>query len=264
MYSQYSIHANVRTSRKKTTLLRPSFARTKGYSTNTVSLKSNSLEGQLPPFKFGTGSHLGRSTTMTLEECFAESPPQDRKTSSLSPTVVSMAPPKPKQPFSAMGASVRTTGSPVNGHVRKPSAPAVRPRKQFRRSLSMFEHPGDMAKQEKKSYSPVGGLPAIMDLDDAHMPVLPHFVPEDQPDSLPRITKETLLDVLDGKYHKLYDESIVVDCRFEYEYEGGHIQGAVNYNDKELLAKNLFQVQSPSNTLLIFHCEYSAHRAPIM
>ncbi|KAI9785086.1 MAG: cell division cycle- protein [Candelina submexicana] len=259
-----STRLNLFLDRKKPTLLRPCLARTKGYSTNTVSIKSNSLESQLPPFKFGTGSNPGRSTPMSLDECFAESPPQDRKTSSLIPPVTSMAPPKPKQPFLATGASVRNTGSPINGHVRKPSTPMVRPRKQFRRSLSMFEHPGDMTKQETKAYSPVGGLPAIMDLDDAHVMVLPHFVPEDQPDSLPRITQETLLDVLDGKYNTLYDQSIVVDCRFEYEYEGGHIQGAVNYNDKELLAKNLFQAPSSSNTLLIFHCEYSAHRAPIM
>ena len=103
-----------------------------------------------------------------------------------------------------------------------------------------------------------------MDVDEPHTLVLPHFVPDDQPDSLPRITKQTLIDVLDGKYSRSYDQSIVVDCRFEYEYEGGHIDGAINYNDKESLASKLFQGQPPCRTLLIFHCEYSAHRAPIM
>lgn len=73
-----------------------------------------------------------------------------------------------------------------------------------------------------------------------------------------------MIDVLDGKYGQCYDRSVVVDCRFEYEYEGGHIEGAVNYNDKEALATNLFEGSPSENTLLIFHCEYSAHRAPIM
>jgi M-phase inducer tyrosine phosphatase len=72
------------------------------------------------------------------------------------------------------------------------------------------------------------------------------------------------LDILDGKYNDKYDQRMVVDCRFEYEFDGGHIDGAVNYNDKELLTSQLFQSALPGKTLLIFHCEYSAHRAPIM
>src|SRR5258706_7944012 len=44
----------------------------------------------------------------------------------------------------------------------------------------------------------------------------------------------------------------------------GHIDGAINYNNKELLAGELFEAALPGKTLLIFHCEYSAHRAPIM
>lgn len=103
-----------------------------------------------------------------------------------------------------------------------------------------------------------------MDVDEPHTLLLPHFLPEGQPDSLPRITKETMIDVLDGKYSRSYDRFIIVDCRFEYEYEGGHIQGALNYNDKDLLASKLFEPKTPARTLLIFHCEYSAHRAPMM
>lgn len=107
-------------------------------------------------------------------------------------------------------------------------------------------------------------LQAVMDIDDPHQPVLPHFFQEGQPDSIPRIAKSTLLEVLDGKYSQHYDQRMVIDCRFEYEFEGGHIDGAVNYNDKELLAGQLFEQALPGKTLLIFHCEYSAHRAPIM
>lgn len=125
----------------------------------------------------------------------------------------------------------------------------------------MFESPGDIMKAKDNAAT----LQAIMDVDEApHQPLLPHFFAEGNPDSIPRIAKGTLLEILDGKYNEHYDQRMVVDCRFEYEYEGGHIDGAVNYNDKEHLTSQLFETALPGKTLLIFHCEYSAHRAPIM
>jgi M-phase inducer tyrosine phosphatase len=127
----------------------------------------------------------------------------------------------------------------------------------------MFEHPDDVMKQEKSTFVSSGPLQSIMDTETAHVLQLPHFVPEDQPDTLPRIHQDTLLDVMDGKYAQQFDQSVIIDCRFEYEYEGGHIETAVNFNDKDRLANQLFEVPL-SKTLLILHCEYSAHRAPIM
>ena len=127
----------------------------------------------------------------------------------------------------------------------------------------MFEHPGDVMKA-KKDEQPSSTLHTVMDIDELHQPMLPHFFQEGQPDSIPRITKDTLLQVLDGNFVGQYDQRMIIDCRFEYEFNGGHIDGAVNYNDKELLTSQLFEASLPGKTLLIFHCEYSAHRAPIM
>ena len=140
--------------------------------------------------------------------------------------------------------------------------PIQRPRKQFRRSLSMFEHPGDFLKQEKSSVGSNGAMDSILDVDDVPTLQLPHFISEEE--CLPRITKDTMIDILDGKYCKYYDRSIVVDCSFEYEYKGGHIDGAINVNNKEELASQLLEMAHTEKTLLVFHCEYSAHRAPIM
>ncbi|KAI9834925.1 MAG: hypothetical protein M1819_002648 [Sarea resinae] len=249
--------------RRRNSLLRPSLARSKGYSTNSIPSR-NSMENPLPAFKFGHGSKQSNSTPLTLDQCFGDSPPQDRKTASGVPQITLMGPPRPKQPFSGMTGTSRANGSPGSGHIRKPSTSLGRPRKQFRRSLSMFEHPEDVMRQEKREYCPAETMQSIMDVDDSHKLRLPHFVPEDQPDSLPRITKGTLIDILDGHYLDMYDEVVIVDCRFEYEYQGGHIDGALNYNDKEVLASKLFDLNTTPNTLLVFHCEYSAHRAPIM
>lgn len=126
----------------------------------------------------------------------------------------------------------------------------------------MYEHPQDMMRAEKSPFD--SALPSIMDVEAGHVLQLPHFLSDDQAGSLPRIEKGTMIDVLDGKYQDRYDEVVVIDCRFEYEYEGGHINGAVNFNDKELLASKLFESGRTSKALLVFHCEYSAHRAPIM
>jgi M-phase inducer tyrosine phosphatase len=123
----------------------------------------------------------------------------------------------------------------------------------------MFEHPEDVMNQER-----VATLAPIVDVEAPHVPQLPHTVSSDESNNLPRISKETLIEVLDGKYNNLYEKFVVIDCRFEYEYKGGHIDGAVNYNDKEQLSSQLFDIEPTSKALLIFHCEYSAHRAPIM
>ncbi|PBP27713.1 rhodanese-like domain-containing protein [Diplocarpon rosae] len=246
--------------RRKSLLVRPSLTRTKGYSTNTLPRNP-----ELPPFRFGAGSSkLSTSTSMSLGECFMESPPQERRPHSAnSPSVSIMGPPRPSRPFGSMNGLSFRNGSPIGNHTRRPSNPLIRPRKQFRRSLSMFEHPGDVMKGKKEDLPP-SNLHTVMDVDELHQPALPHFFQEGQPDSIPRITKETLLQVLDGNFDDSFDQRMIVDCRFEYEFDGGHIDGAVNYNDKELLTGQLFEQALPGKTLLIFHCEYSAHRAPIM
>ena len=234
--------------------MRPSLSRTKGFSTSAVTLKTARVE--CLPFKFGNGVPM--QSVMSPGECFTASPQRDgRPQSADSPSSQPMAPPRYRQSSS----NLRGLGQPINGHVRKPSNPFQRPRKQFRRSLSMFEHPAEVMKQDQPQSAP-SNLDAIMDIDDPPRLQLPHFHPEQE--SLPRISKDTMVDVLDGKYGQNYTRSLIVDCRFEYEYKGGHIEGAINYNDKEQFANLLFEGSESGKTLLIFHCEYSACRAPLM
>ena len=204
---------------------------------------------------------------MSLSECFEDSPPQERRPKSANSPCASMAITRPKaHHFNSLNAmSGVRNGSPITGQGRRTANPFMRPRKQYRRSLSMFESPGDVvgAKKEGPALT-CNALQSVMDLEEHHEPVLPHYFPEDECDNIPRITRETMLEVLDGKYSENFEHKMVVDCRFEYEYEGGHIDGAINYNDKELLASQLVDNPMQGRTLLIFHCEYSAHRAPIM
>ncbi|ORY11818.1 hypothetical protein BCR34DRAFT_483586 [Clohesyomyces aquaticus] len=246
--------------RRKSILSRPSLARNKNYSTNTVSFKSKE-NNPLPAFKFGAGCDaFTGSPSPSLDECFKASPPQERK-----PFGNPMLGASKPKPFSLNANMSRANGSPLAAHVRKPAGPPSRRPSKFRRSLSMYEHPEDVMNQgqEKDNYTP-SGLQAVMDVDDSPSLKLPHFTPPTEPDSLPRITDSTLIDVLNGNYNSVFDKIAIIDCRFEYEYDGGHIEGALNFCDKEQLAEELFSPVTVSNTLLVFHCEYSAHRAPLM
>ena len=160
--------------------------------------------------------------------------------------------------FSNLNGHLRSGSGPL-GNIRKQPNPLQRPRKQFRRSLSMFEKPQDVMREAKAGLES-NALDSIMDVDDTLNMQLPHEYKDQE--LIPRISKNTMVAVLDGKFEHCYERSLIVDCRFEYEYDGGHIDGAVNYNNKEEIAKRLFDEPSDGKTLLIFHCEYSVHRAP--
>ncbi|TFY74380.1 hypothetical protein EWM64_g9629, partial [Hericium alpestre] len=107
--------------------------------------------------------------------------------------------------------------------------------------------------------------------NEAHGKILPcHRVRED---GLMRINSQTLDALLDGQYNSQIASYQVVDCRFDYEYNGGHIPGAVNINTTAALEEFLLGagVHKPipstsgeggSKKILVFHCEFSFKRAP--
>eukprot|EP00127_Corallochytrium_limacisporum_P005709 Clim_evm88s210 gene=Clim_evmTU88s210 len=78
-----------------------------------------------------------------------------------------------------------------------------------------------------------------------------------------RISGETLLEVMNGSYNHNFDRVIIVDARYPYEYEGGHLKGAVNlYTQEMVLQYFLDEPQESPNAVIIFHCEYSQKRGP--
>ncbi|KAG8453269.1 hypothetical protein GDO86_000050 [Hymenochirus boettgeri] len=83
------------------------------------------------------------------------------------------------------------------------------------------------------------------------------------------ITPEMMDSVLNGKYKDTIDRCVIIDCRYPYEYEGGHIKGAVNlpleHDVEEFLLKNPIVPGSPEKrVIVIFHCEFSSERGPRM
>lgn len=98
-----------------------------------------------------------------------------------------------------------------------------------------------------------------------------------------------LNSLLLGEYDELIDAYCVIDCRFEYEFSGGHVEGAINLNTSAAIESFLLscgpdslfntaeempyptrsgeicpQTGHQRKTILIFHCEFSAKRAPTL
>ncbi|NWX39640.1 MPIP2 phosphatase, partial [Steatornis caripensis] len=83
------------------------------------------------------------------------------------------------------------------------------------------------------------------------------------------ISPEMMAAVLTGQFSSLIESCVVVDCRYPYEYEGGHIKGAVNLplaRDAEefLLRKPIVPSDASKRVIVVFHCEFSSERGPRM
>ncbi|KAG8227741.1 hypothetical protein J437_LFUL008385 [Ladona fulva] len=109
---------------------------------------------------------------------------------------------------------------------------------------------------------------------------------------LKTITPDTLAALLRGKYDDCVDSFDIIDCRYPYEFEGGHIKGAKNLFTKEQILNELINKVNEKKTskdesssssensvegtsenkakaefkfkrdILVFHCEFSSERGP--
>ena len=83
-----------------------------------------------------------------------------------------------------------------------------------------------------------------------------------------------LATLLAGGYSDRVSSHMVLDCRFGYEFEGGHVAGAHSLPCTDQLAGILFTPamlaahsaarEGTRPLVLVFHCEYSQSRAPAM
>ena len=71
------------------------------------------------------------------------------------------------------------------------------------------------------------------------IPILPLY------GNLPRISGNTLVSIISGEYSDHFDNLYIIDCRYDYEYNGGHIISAINLLERRQL-KTIYN----SNVLL--------------
>lgn len=86
---------------------------------------------------------------------------------------------------------------------------------------------------------------------------------------LKNIHHKTMADLIKGKYKGAFDKLTVVDCRYPYEYKGGHIRGAINiYTEKEMSDFLQLEIEKPVERrgvhIIVFHCEFSSQRGPTL
>lgn len=86
---------------------------------------------------------------------------------------------------------------------------------------------------------------------------------------LKSISAETLAQLVRGELDDSVASYKVIDCRYPYEYEGGHIEGAINLYTHEQCMDFLNSTQINTDTendkrtnILVFHCEFSSERGP--
>ncbi|XP_050313133.1 M-phase inducer phosphatase-like [Anthonomus grandis grandis] len=77
---------------------------------------------------------------------------------------------------------------------------------------------------------------------------------------LKAINSSTLERLINGEFSDNIGSFKIIDCRYPYEYNGGHIKGAINIYTHEDCSSLLEASDKPS--ILIFHCEFSAERGP--
>ncbi|XP_031575387.1 M-phase inducer phosphatase-like [Actinia tenebrosa] len=90
-------------------------------------------------------------------------------------------------------------------------------------------------------------------------------LPIGQHQDLKSITPETVARVISGEFEDI--EAHIIDCRYPFEYKGGHIKGAINIYRKEDMFEEFLKKPKHSGSkkvILIFHCEFSSKRGPDM
>lgn len=150
----------------------------------------------------------------------------------------------------------------------------------LRRLGTVGESPESSAMQTSSPYS-AECMPGFGASERAGK-VLPCFNVKE--DGLMRVTPQTLVELMRGEYNDRLESYQIVDCRFGYEYLGGHIPGAINLSTMEQVKSHFLSNGGPSGSglpprsqsgqcdsygnvrkpILIFHCEFSAKRAPSM
>ncbi|KAK3087563.1 hypothetical protein FSP39_007556 [Pinctada imbricata] len=85
---------------------------------------------------------------------------------------------------------------------------------------------------------------------------------------LKNISNDTVVDLINGKYNDVIESYQLIDCRYPYEYEAGHVTGALNiFKDEkipEILSSRRQETDNSKRHILIFYCEFSSERGPKM
>uniref|UniRef100_A0A182NL68 protein-tyrosine-phosphatase n=1 Tax=Anopheles dirus TaxID=7168 RepID=A0A182NL68_9DIPT len=93
---------------------------------------------------------------------------------------------------------------------------------------------------------------------------------------LKAISGDTMARLVRGDYTDKIASFKIIDCRYPYEFDGGHIRGAKNLYTQEQIVEELIKSKTEPPTvtaaggqdgtmrrhIIVFHCEFSSERGP--
>ncbi|XP_035795449.1 M-phase inducer phosphatase 2-like isoform X2 [Anopheles albimanus] len=99
---------------------------------------------------------------------------------------------------------------------------------------------------------------------------------EGQHRDLKSISGDTMARLLRGEFCDKVASYKIIDCRYPYEFEGGHIRGAKNLYTQEQIIEELINSKTEPpvadgqdgsgatvrRNIIVFHCEFSSERGP--
>ncbi|XP_077476464.1 M-phase inducer phosphatase 2 [Stigmatopora argus] len=98
----------------------------------------------------------------------------------------------------------------------------------------------------------------------------PYALPtvEGKHQDLKYVTPETVAAAVRGDFDRVVERLVIIDCRYPYEYDGGHIKGAVNFyledDVQDFLLRAPLAARPDKRVIVLFHCEFSSERGPRM
>ncbi|XP_043232644.1 M-phase inducer phosphatase-like isoform X1 [Amphibalanus amphitrite] len=114
-------------------------------------------------------------------------------------------------------------------------------------------------------------------IGDSTRPYVLPLVHTSRNNDLKAISGETLARLMDGHFNHVVESFEIVDCRYPYEFDGGHIRGAVNLYTRDGIHERLLanrralpppseadQIADKKRHIVVFHCEFSSERGPSM
>eukprot|EP00053_Salpingoeca_punica_P012816 m.115192 g.115192 ORF g.115192 m.115192 type:complete len:517 (-) comp16046_c1_seq2:1432-2982(-) len=181
------------------------------------------------------------------------------------------------EPESPRSPIVKPQANPPQSHVLRPTAvmmPAAAVQRSMQCQTKYNRHNSEPHVHVSESEDAVTLLPDGQNVrGDRLAPCGLPTVPCDNPKAPEGrfITPETLIRLMHGQFRNKFDDFVIVDCRFPYEYEAGHINHSRSYNcwrhefvEFTFLQNPVIDLSRGERTAIIFHCEFSSVRAPTL
>lgn len=175
--------------------------------------------------------------------------------------------PTPSSTFSSSSASIISSSSSSSIITSSSSSQSHAPPLRKCMSLNDAEIMSALARSENRNEPELIG-----DLSKSYaLPLM-----EGRHRDLKSISSNTVARLLKGEFDNQVASYRIIDCRYPYEFEGGHIKGAKNlYTHEQILEEFLSaqqtELQQQQNAdagnkrnIIIFHCEFSSERGPKM